>query len=439
MAILIGVIGGLAVLALARFDSRFAASTDEVSGGVSIGINGVSRRMARDVLLPTHGWVLHVELPGASPEDSLDGVEVTLREERTGMSVRIEDRMTRGEGFMSLVIPEPLGLSEGLLSIQARRVDASGRQSSDWRRVRIRSWMGGPPIGSRQVIALDFDSDRDGDGHPDFLLDLERFGLAAPSHPELSEVVSRRIAGRALARVERAYDADYDPNRTTRQHDAVRLRFLQNAEGAAFTTRICVGGGDPTDEASVGHVTFDLRNEHKSSVECEGSPAVGVFPGALVIYEESELYARTFGPLIPTRGGVPVGTHPLDGHIMKAYGSSPEPSAPDLARRRDEIERAIEVFADVLGSIIAHEVGHALGLVAPGKPGVGLFGSTKGEAYAHNLDPQGEASEQPWLMNPGRGFTFEELAGEAEGGELRFRPLNYAYLRDRVVLVDGRK
>ncbi len=39
-------------------------------------------------------------------------------------------------------------------------------------------------------------------------------------------------------------------------------------------------------------------------------------------------------------------------------------------------------------------------------------------------------------MNDGRGFRFEDLAGVGPAGELRFRPLNHAYLKDRVVLVE---
>ena len=76
-----------------------------------------------------------------------------------------------------------------------------------------------------------------------------------------------------------------------------------------------------------------------------------------------------------------------------------------------------------------------------GRPGVGLFGGAKadGELYAHNTDPEGNSPSQPWLMNLGREFGFEELAGRGESGELQFRSLNYAYLRDRVVLIDERR
>jgi len=83
---------------------------------------------------------------------------------------------------------------------------------------------------------------------------------------------------------------------------------------------------------------------------------------------------------------------------------------------------------------MAHETGHALGLVAPGKPGAGLFGGDTGEAFAHAVTPDGEPAAGPSLMDPGRSLRFEDLAGAGATGELRFRPIDYAYLRDRLVL-----
>ena len=37
-------------------------------------------------------------------------------------------------------------------------------------------------------------------------------------------------------------------------------------------------------------------------------------------------------------------------------------------------------------------------------------------------------------MNTGRTVRFADLAGRGEAGELRFRPLNWAYLKDRLIL-----
>jgi hypothetical protein len=100
------------------------------------------------------------------------------------------------------------------------------------------------------------------------------------------------------------------------------------------------------------------------------------------------------------------------------------------------MDRAVAVFGDALGTLMAHETGHALGLVAPGRPGVGLFGGESGEAWAHAVEIGGDESPEAALslMSPGRRFGFEDLAGLGAAGELRFRPIDYAYLRDRVVL-----
>ena len=39
-------------------------------------------------------------------------------------------------------------------------------------------------------------------------------------------------------------------------------------------------------------------------------------------------------------------------------------------------------------------------------------------------------------MNPGRSFSFAQVAGIADAGLARFRPLNWAYLRDRIAPSD---
>jgi hypothetical protein len=207
--------------------------------------------------------------------------------------------------------------------------------------------------------------------------------------------------------------------------------FRPTSDPGALTTRICVGGSDPTRSDSVGHVRFDLRNQDKFSDECGDEPAAGIFPAELEIYRDAPLFRDVLGPFLKSLGGTPIGEQPRDLALV-----SDEITAE--TGRRAQIDRAIAVFGDVLGSIMAHEAGHALGLVAEGRPGVGLFGGSEGDLYAHNLDVFGDPPEDKWLMNPGRSFTFEELAGEGESGPLRFRPLNYAYLRDRVVVSDKR-
>lgn len=425
LALLAGGFIGLGLLLFARGgDGRRS------DYALSIGIDGVSARMARDLLLPTQGWTLQITLTPAPPADEQPELVVELREERTGMTVEVQDDLIAGDGFHSLVIPEQLGLREGLLAVRARAVFPDGSLAEDWRRLRIRAFEGRAPIGGRQIVHYDFGVDRDGNGRPDFEGDLAQLGLVDPgasAAPGLARAVADRVAERALARVLRAYAASDDPNRTGAPADPVAIRFqlrpVELESERTFSTRICVGGRDPGEPGSVGHVRFDARNARRAGEECTGEEAAGLFPAELVAYRSSPLYREVLGAFDPVLGGVP-------------FAGEPE--------RAEAHALAIAVVGDVLGTLMAHETGHALGLVAPGRPGVGLFGGETGEEYAHAVDTfaddgddDGDGPGEPIsLMAPGRRFKFEDLAGVGAAGELRFRPIDYAYLRDRVVLQD---
>lgn len=442
VAILLGLaVGGLLVWLALRADHFAGLRNPEIE----IGVNGLSERMGRDLLLPTWGWVLQIRLPEGLPESVRETLEVTLRAERTGATIEVADRLRRVDGVETLVIPKSMGLHTGLLSVKASLEDASGRRLEGHRRLRIRTWLGGPPIGARQVVHFDFEVDHDGDGRPDLLDDLERFGLATPDRPDLARRVAERIARRALERVERAYDDRDDPNGTGAARDPVFVRFVLAAEPGPYVTRICVGGANPDHPGSVGYVRFDLRNERRRSQECGGEPAAGLFPAELTRYAEDPIYLETFGPFLPEQGGRPVGSDPGDAEAVARTAGEPtrvdRPGDRDGATTRgDRIALAIARLGDALGTVMAHESAHALGLVPAGKPGVGLFGSgEQGERFAHNLDARGGGPSGPWLMNPGDDLGFPQLVGLGPQGELRFRPLNYAYLKDRLVLAERRR
>ncbi len=451
LAVLVGLAGGALVIALVQGAGRFADLPD---ARLEIGVNGVDARRSRDLVLPPQGWVLEVRWPAGLPRRVRDSLAVTLREERSGAKIEVADRMDARAERATLVMPESLRLPTGLLSIHARLRDEEGRTLDTHRRVRIRDWPGGPPIGSRQTIHFDFAVDRDDDGRPDFELDLERFGLASPERPELARRLAARVARIALARVERAYAGEHDPNRTGRPRDPVRVRFVLAPEAGPFVTRICVGGVEPERPESLGHVRFDPANARHASSECGGDPPAGIFPSGLAIYATSTLYRASFDPFSREDGGVPIGGRAGDSEVLAAVDGSDERgegSKPDGSRtdsdanpRQVAIERAIAVFGRALGTLMAHEAAHALGLVPEGRPAVGLFGGGREkwqgvEVYAHNIDPDGRPTQTPWLMNPGQRLDFEALAGAGERGELQFRPLNYAYLRDRVVLIEARR
>ncbi len=431
IAVVIGVAIGLVLIGFAFRDSSFAGRHD---AQIEIRVNGLDLRMGRDVLLPREGWVLHVEVPADLPPEIRDTLEIALREERTGTTIPITDRFVFHGDVGVLVVPRSLGLIEGLFSVRARLLDADEHELVSHRRLRIRTWLGGPPIGSRQVIHFDFEVDRDGDGRPDFERDLESLGLASPESPSLARAVARAVAERAQARVQRAYDPSHDPNGTYRERDTVFVRFLLETEDTPVTTRICVGGANEAHPGSIGNVRFDALNAIKGRSECEptdDAPAAGLFPRELAMYRENPLYVEVLGGFDPNRDGTPIGVHADDERLFDARSVTP---------RLRAARRAIDVVGDALGTVMAHEAAHALGLVAPGRPGVGLFGGDvrDGAGQHHNRSIDGGEPIAKWLMNEGRELGFEDLAGAGEAGELRFRPLNHAYLKDRLVLIEGR-
>ena len=119
---------------------------------------------------------------------------------------------------------------------------------------------------------------------------------------------------------------------------------------------------------------------------------------------------------------------------LLAPGFDPGTASPEGLARYELVQTAIQAFADVLGSIVAHEAGHALGLVPAGAPGGGLFGGTIGAQLNHAVTPAGADPAENFLMNSGYTFTFDRLAGLNGNPLPYFRPIDYAYLRDRVVI-----
>lgn len=419
-----GLVIGLAIVFFGVRQERFAGLE---AAEIGIRVNDLGPRVGRDVLVPTSGWTLQVELPAGLPDGVAETLAVHLREERTGAKIEITDRFDFDGLVGTFVVPEKLGLVEGLFSVSARLTDGEEHELTAFRRQRVRTWLGGPPIGSRQIIHFDFAVDRDGDGRPDFEADLEALGLVAPEALREGERLAAAIAERALDRVLRAYDRRDDPNRTGRDRDQVFVRFELAVEDGPLVTRICVGGRNAAHPESIGFVRFDARNETRGSDECigtaeDGSDA-GLFPGAFAVYAEDPLWQASLGPLLER----PFGADANDEALL---------DRPDGSPRSRTIATAVERFGDALGTVMAHEAAHGLGLVPPGKPSLGLFAGDeeREDDYAHNLTVDDAVPSERWLMNPGGTFGFADLTGLGEGGELRFRPLNWAYLKDRLVL-----
>ena len=154
--------------------------------------------------------------------------------------------------------------------------------------------------------------------------------------------------------------------------DPVAVTFSSTDPGSGDVTRVCIGGEDPGGGINIGEVLIDPKNSNRSSIECGTFPPTGIFPRELLILAGEAAFQAVFDPLRPATGGVPAGEHPLDATVL-APGFDPGTASPDELARYQRVHAAIQGFADMLGTIAAHETGHALGLVPGRRAGRGTL------------------------------------------------------------------
>jgi hypothetical protein len=324
-------------------------------------------------------------------------------------------------------------LGIGTFTLNAAVADVKGNWGAASIAFAVREFpAGAAPIRAGQQIWLDFASDRDAVPGPDFPVDLEAFGLGSPAAPALSALVEDRVIEAALDRLAGLYHAA-DPNGLGAP-DPVQVDFFADDPGpGGDVTRICVGGEDPSGGWTIGNIQIDPNNANRTSTECATIPPTGIFPRELLWFSGQAAFQQSLDPLRPAAGGTAVGEDPLDATVLDP-AFDPATASPEAAARHQEIEAAIAAFGAALGTLIGHETGHALGLVPGGPPGGGLFGGTSGATSSHDVTPSGASPAENFVMNAGNTFTFARLAGLAGEPLAVFRPLDFAYLRDRAVV-----
>ncbi len=408
---------------------------NKCSGGsgapsVSLTLHAVEDDLKSLLIVPRSGLTIMnaTVTPGAAPVDPAAFAAVVTRWGGTTLDVTTYFFPT-ATGALG-VLP-PYVLSDGTWSLTVAVSDVDGRPATATFPFAVRSYTGPPPIGLGQKIWYDFTADRDGVPGPDFPVDLQTLGLGSPADPALSAVVEDRVIEAVLDRVSEVYHG-IDPNGLG--FDPVAVDFHADDPGSGDVTRICVGGPDPSGQNVIGSIQIDPNNGNRSSVECGTIPPTGIFPRAMLVYQYQNAFRAIFDPLRASAGGTPVGEHPLDA-IVLAPGFDPASGTPAEQARHAEIMAAVQGFGDALGSIVAHETGHALGMVAPGAPGAGLHGGQIGADFAHDVQSDGvTVPSANLLMKRGGSFSFAKLAG-LQGEPLPvLRALDFAYLRDRVMV-----
>ncbi|NNL65276.1 MAG: hypothetical protein HKP30_03435 [Myxococcales bacterium] len=398
---------------------------------VSLTLNNVSDDLKSLMVVPTSGFVINATF--TSGADPIDPASITLLHQRWGGGPQQElDVLTADANGAVGVLPAALALEEGTHTFAVTVQDTQGRLAAAVLDFAVREIEDPAPIAVNQFFFFDFSVDRDGDTEPDFPNDLQLFGLGSPVDPVASASIETAVREATLGRIREAY---WSQPTSGLASDPIAVGIFDFDPGAPTiwdTTRICVGGEDPSGGITIGNILIDPNNGNRTSVECGSLPPTGIFPAELLYYGGEAAFQTVFDPLMTSRGGTPVGEHALDAIVLDPGFDYESGSAAEQARH-DDVFAAVTAFGDALGSIAAHEAGHALGLVPPAAPGVGLHGGQAGAAFSHAVQSNGSTPADTHMMNAGNSFSFAELAG-LEGEPLpAFRPLSYAYLRDRTL------
>ena len=194
---------------------------------------------------------------------------------------------------------------------------------------------------------------------------------------------------------------------------------------------IALGGdGEPEDQVNgtVGMARLDPNNQ---SHEDNTTYGLGIFTTGVARQALGNPLAALLLASILPHSGTPIGDGPDDALFLSPDFDPQACHDSDLLDRFTVLGLAIEFIGLALGSTLAHEVGHSLGLVPPGPPPKGLFAGVKGLTFTdHTLDDAHIDTPGLNVMQTGKVTNWLEALSQ----DPSFNALNTAYLRRRLVV-----
>ncbi|MCR4317996.1 MAG: Ig-like domain-containing protein [Planctomycetes bacterium] len=295
----------------------------------------------------------------------------------------------------------------------------------------------------------------------DFDEDLQILGLnvasGAPtvtgSTKNTNEVMRDKVIDSVLENLYGFYGITYNGGNISTNSDSIDISFVttlpsgtawqqnqtQLSMSAIGYSRISIGGF--TAPGSIGFAWYDEQNQLQDNdsiaplTDPGVSSIVGVFPSTLfdsdINSSSTGTFRSTFDAFIPlsNRGNAPVGSQPEDADVLsESFNYHTATSAQQ--DRYAEIQTAIDVLGRAVAYVVAHEVGHSLGLVADGAPPVGLHGGDSTNfsgSTSHHITSTGEFPTGATNVMAPSSFT-SESTNSASG----FSSLIKAYLRGRL-------
>lgn len=419
---------------------RAGGSTDHTPPIVRVTLNRIDDTRKQGLVVPPSGFTIDVD--ASDQASSLDPGSFRLELQGPGAGPSADTVYeTAAIDYLELhwQVPATSALQPGDYSLIAHASDLSGNEgSSQALAFRVLAPSGGMlPFERTQVVWVRTDLDRDGNGRADFDDDLLRLGLAATGDPAGTNSNARKLLLDGIfAEVNRLLGRG--PHGEILGSDSIAIRLCSRLPIGVPHMQIALGGFDPEGNRNrqfgeqstgvLGRAFFDPRNGQMADRNIGVSPGLGVFPGEMFLYQAAihlqvypsfqTLFAQRFLPLQPDMGGTPAGLHPEDPAVLSPAFVWNTASSMQRARWQ-QVFQAADDWATVTGVVLAHEIGHAIGLTQPGPAPGGLYG----DATFHN-----QFSGATEVMASSVGYEAMITLTHA------FGDMNLAYLRQRVLL-----
>ena len=422
----------------ARF--RTGTAPDSQAPSVAATVNGIASSRNAGLVLPPSGFTIDVTTSDAGQWIDASSFEVSLTGPAPGPApATLLEASTVGFGTLNVTVPTGSPLADGAWTLTVRVRDLTGNLGTSSPLSFTVATPGGDltPFERTQIVWVRTDLDRDGNGRADFEDDMLRLGFATTGDAAGTNAFVRNlVVDGILAQANRLY------GRGSRgeplDSGSVGLRFARRQPIGLAHMQMALGGLDPEGDRNraygaestgvLGRAYYDYRNGNAAERNTANSPGLGVFPAEMWLYQTrihlqvwpsfQTVFAQRFRSLCPDMGGTPAGAHALDPVVLSPTFDYATATTQQRARWQTVMDAADD-WAVVIGIILAHEVGHSVGLVAPGAAPSGLFGdSSLHDTYA-------SAAE---VMAASVGY--EAMTSL----DYQFRDIDLAYLRQRVLL-----
>jgi hypothetical protein len=423
---------------LSRF--RTGQAIDATTPTITATVNGIPSARRDGLVLPPTGFTIDIATSDAfSQWVDMGSIDVDLTGGIGPTSESLLATATIGYDTVQIQVPEDTPLSTGMWTMTAWATDLSGnRGMSNVISFEVETPSGDSvPFERTQIVWVRTDLDRDDNDTEDFIDDMVRLGFNTAGDPSGTNAYMQKVLlDGILAKANHIY------HRGSRgeplDNGTVQLRFLTREPTLLPHMQIGLGGLDPEGDRTrvygsestgvLGRAYYDYRNSNPTERNTATSPGLGVFPAEMWLYQAhiheqsypsfQTQFASRFLAICPNMGGTSAGNNPYDAAVLTAsfdYDSA----TPSQRARWNAVMSAADDWAAVIGVILAHEVGHSVGLVAPGAMPNGLFGdSSLHDSYA-------SAAE---VMAPSVGYNAMTSL------DYQFRDIDLAYLRMRILL-----